>query len=128
MARTPVAVRPIGRTSFSWKEMHLPLRVTMVTMSSPVVCWMLTSSSPSRRVIAMRPVFLWVLNSERAVFLMVPLRVTASRYLSSPFTSIGMTALMRSRCMRLRKLTAGVPFAVRVASGISYALILYALP
>ena len=55
MPRTPAAARPMGRTSSSLKRMVWPDRLTM-KMSSPVVVSMTrTSSSPSRRLRAMRP-------------------------------------------------------------------------
>ena len=72
----------------------------------------------------MRPVFLLVSNWEIAVFLIVPLLVTAMRYLSSLKFLNGMIVVMFSMFVMFRKFAALVPLAVLVASGISYALIL----
>ena len=55
MPRTPAASRPMARTSVSEKRMSLPLRLTMTMSSSPEVATTRTSSSPSRRVMAMKP-------------------------------------------------------------------------
>ena len=72
--------------------------------------------------------FLWVSNCESGVFLIIPSFVTAIRYLSSENSCTGIIAVILSRCIKLRKLTAGVPLAVLVASGTSKALILWAFP
>ena len=55
MPRTPAAARPIGRTSSSLKRIVMPLRLTMKMSSLPSVTMTRTSSSPSRRLRAMRP-------------------------------------------------------------------------
>ncbi len=55
MPRTPAASRPIARTSSSLKRMVMPLRVTSKRSSSPDVATTRTSSSPSRRLMAMKP-------------------------------------------------------------------------
>ena len=128
MALTPPAILPIGLTSSSEKQMHLPFFVTMITLFVPLVCLIPISSSPSFRFMAIRPVFLFVSKFESAVFLIVPCFVTAIRNLSSANSLIGITAVILSLCIKFRKFTAGVPFAVLVASGISYALILCAFP
>ncbi len=55
MPRTPAAARPMARTSSSAKRMVMPPRLTMKMSSPPLVGITLTSSSPSRRLMAMRP-------------------------------------------------------------------------
>ncbi len=55
MPRTPAADRPIGRTSVSLKRMVMPDWATMNMSESPVLDSTFTSSSPSRRLMAMRP-------------------------------------------------------------------------
>ena len=56
MPRTPAAARPIGRTSSSEKRMAWPSFDSMRMSSPPLVGITFTSSSPSRRLMAMMPV------------------------------------------------------------------------
>jgi hypothetical protein len=55
MPRTPVAVRPIGRTSSSAKRTALPLLANSITSRLPSVMSTLTRASPSSRLIAILP-------------------------------------------------------------------------
>src|SRR5690606_27152218 len=55
MPRTPVATRPISRTSASWNRIAMPSRVARMTSSSPLVIWTSISSSPSTTLIALIP-------------------------------------------------------------------------
>ena len=80
MPRTPAAERPMARTSSSAKRTVMPERLTM-KMSSPSLQGMtLTSSSPSRRLMAMSPARSDESYSVNRVFLTWPLRVAKNRY------------------------------------------------
>ena len=57
----------------------MPLRLTMKMSSSPLVGITRTSSSPSRRLMAMRPARSDESYSVNLVFLTVPLRVAKNR-------------------------------------------------
>ena len=52
---TPEALRPVGRTSASWKRIAWPRRLTIRRSSSPEVWRTVMSSSSSRIVMAMMP-------------------------------------------------------------------------
>ena len=123
MARTPPADRPVGRTSFSWKEIDLPWRVMMTISLSPVVRAMLMRLSPSFSFTAMMPVLREVSNWDISVFLITPFFVTQTRYSFSEYSLMGIMAVTFSPLARFRKFTMGVPLLIRCPSVISYALI-----
>ena len=84
MPRTPEVLRPVGRTSLSWKRMACPRRLTMMMSSSPEVLRTAISSSPSRMSMAMMPSALsGVLYEPKSVFFTMPLRVPKMRNLPS---------------------------------------------
>ena len=78
MPRTPIAVRPIGRTSVSSKRTDLPLRVAISTWLRPVVRAAAISSSSGSRLMAMIPPRRGLENAERSVFFTMPWRVHSS--------------------------------------------------
>ncbi len=55
MPMTPVAVRPMERTSSSLKRMAMPLRVPRKISWAPLVCLTSMSSSPASTLMAMMP-------------------------------------------------------------------------
>src|SRR5438105_15021342 len=57
--RTPVVSRPIGRTCFSLNRMALPSVVAMISSSDPALSFTQLSSSPSVRLMAIRPARLY---------------------------------------------------------------------
>ena len=72
MPRTPAAVRPIGRTSDSWKRMALPELAHSMMSHSPSVMATSTSRSPSWSSIARMPAVRGRENESSEVFLTVP--------------------------------------------------------
>ncbi len=72
MPRTPRAVRPIGRTSFSSKRTALPESENSITSCSPSVSAAPIRKSPSSRSTAMMPALRGLLKSFSGVFLTVP--------------------------------------------------------
>src|SRR5206468_2328572 len=72
MPRTPRAVRPIGRTSFSSKRTALPESENSITSCSPSVSAAPIRKSPSSRSTAIMPALRGLLKSLSGVFLTVP--------------------------------------------------------
>ncbi len=72
MPRTPCALRPIGRTSFSSKRTALPPELNSITSCAPSVSATPISASPSVRSTAMMPDGRGRENSESGVFFTVP--------------------------------------------------------
>ena len=79
MPRTPTAVRPMGRTAVSRKQMAMPSWVAMRTLASPSVSSTAMSSSPSSRVRPRRPAARMFRKADFSVRFTVPLRVTMNR-------------------------------------------------
>ena len=77
--RTPAAARPIERTSSSRKRIAWPSFESMRMSSPPFVGMTFTSSSPSRRLIAMMPVRSEESYSLNFVFLTWPFFVVKKR-------------------------------------------------
>ena len=75
---TPCVSRPMARTSVSLKRIALPSSVAMITSSDPVVGVTQSSSSPSWRLMAIKPLRRTLAYSAIAVFLMYPFLVTMS--------------------------------------------------
>src|SRR5467141_2674211 len=76
MPITPCVSRPMARTSFSLNRIALPRAVAMRMSSEPVVGVTQFSSSPSWRLIAIRPLRRTLAYSASAVFLIYPFLVT----------------------------------------------------
>ena len=79
MPRTPAAARPMARTSSSLNRMAWPSFDNMRMSSPPLVGMTFTSSSPSRRLIAMSPVRRDESYSLNFVFLTCPFLVAKKR-------------------------------------------------
>ncbi|MPN32679.1 hypothetical protein SDC9_180159 [bioreactor metagenome] len=117
--RTPTASLPIALTSFSLKRMLWPLRVPMMKSSSPPENRTPMSSSSSLRPTALSPVLRMFAKSDSFVFLITPLRVAITRYLSSSLSLTGSTADTDSPPASCSRFTIATPLAERPASGIS---------
>ncbi|CDE92978.1 unknown [Acidaminococcus sp. CAG:542] len=131
MPRTPWLVRPMDRTSSSWKWMAYPSRVASRMSLWPLVSFTSISSSPSPRLMAIRPPFRADLNSLTLVRFTKPRLVAMNRnFFSSSlmplFTAI--TALTFSFSSRGNRFRIKVPLAVRLASGISNPFCRYTRP
>ncbi len=98
----------------------MPLSVTMNRSSAPVVGTTRTSSSPSRRLIAMNPSRRDLSYSLNAVFLTWPSAVAKTKNSSLGKSFVGTIAWIRSLGARLRRFTTAVPRAVRSFMGISW--------
>src|SRR5258708_4205453 len=72
---TPCAVRPMARTSCSWKRMALPWRLARMMSCVPSVMAASIISSPSSRSMALMPPRRGLPYAESSVFLMAPWRV-----------------------------------------------------
>ena len=79
MPRTPMAVRPVARTSVSLKQTAMPRCVPMKICSSPAVCRTVISWSPSSSVSARMPLERMFFSAACSMRLTVPLRVTKTR-------------------------------------------------
>ena len=77
---TPVAVRPIERTSLSSNIQIFPLDVPIKIFADPSVALTLNNSSPSRTLSAIFPALLMYSYSSTEVFLIIPFSVTNTRY------------------------------------------------
>ena len=118
--RTPMPPRPVARTLLSRKRMHLPLRDAMMNSSSPQLISTEISSSPSRTVCSTRPPFRIFMHSAMRVFLMRPSRVAVTRYpVSSTSRGTMNIAVTFSPVRSCKRFTTGMPFEVRLASGIA---------
>ena len=76
IARTPEAVRPIARTSFSLNLIDCPMEVVIMMSLLPAVGWTHSSISSSFNFRAIRPDLRTFLKSSNFVFLILPLLVT----------------------------------------------------
>ena len=110
----------MARTSVSLKRMVMPLRVTSKMSSSPEVATTRTSSSPSRRLMAMNPSRRDLSYSLKAVFLTWPCAVAKTRYWSGENSRVVMMAWIDSFGASGTRFTAAVPLAVRSFMGISW--------
>ena len=118
--RTPMPPLPVARTSLSRKRMHLPLRDAMMNSSSPLLISTEISSSPSRTVCSTSPPLRIFMHSAIRVFLMRPSRVAVTRYpVSSTSRGTMNIAVTFSPVRSCRRFTTGMPFEVRLASGIA---------
>ena len=115
--RTPVAVRPIGRTHSSAKRTTLPSAENSMASLLPSVKSTPISSSPSFKLTAIIPALRGRLKSCNGVFLTVPLAVAIKTNLPSSYSLTGRIAVIRSSCSRGNKLIIGRPRAPRLASG-----------
>ena len=115
--RTPVAVRPIGRTQSSAKRTTLPSAENNITSFVLSVKSTPINSSPSFKLTAMIPALRGRLKSCRGVFFTVPLAVAIKTNLPSSYSLTGKMAVIRSFCSRGNKLIIGRPRAPRLASG-----------
>src|SRR6266540_1469564 len=116
---TPVAVRPMSRTSFSWKRMLIPCWVASTMSFEPSVTWTSINSSPFSMLMARMPTDRGFPNSESTVFFTTPFFVANSRYWSSENSRTGTSAATRSSGFMAMQLTIGLPRAARAACGIS---------
>ena len=96
-----------------------PMRDTIKMSSAPLVVMTPTSSSPSRRLMAMKPSRRDLSYSEKVVFLTWPALVAKSRYRSVGNSLVSMRAWMRSSGSSGSRLTMAVPRAVRSLRGTS---------
>ena len=117
MPRTPVAVRPIERTSLSAKRTALPLEANSMTSLSPPVSATPISASLSSRLIAILPRCRRKANSVSGVFLTVPLRVAKNTKRSSRYSRTGSTAWTCSPGSSGIQLMIGRPRALRAGIG-----------
>ena len=76
---TPWAARPVGRTESSEKRIVWPLRDTMKMSSLPPVWMTRTNSSPSLRLMAMKPSRRDLSYSLKRVFFTCPRLVAKNR-------------------------------------------------
>ena len=118
----------MARTSFSLKQIALPLLLQSKTSCAPSVNSTPTNLSPSRNSTAIMPEARGRENSFNGVFLTVPFAVAKNTNLSSSYSRIGNTALMRSSLSNGNKLIIGRPRAVRPACGTSNTFNQYTLP
>src|SRR5579859_851019 len=79
MPFTPVAARPMSRTSCSWNRMLMPWPVASTTSFRPSVTCTSISSSPLSMLMARIPAVRGFPNSESTVFLTMPFLVAKSR-------------------------------------------------
>ncbi len=93
MPRTPAAVRPIGRTSFSSKRIALPPLEHRMICRWPSVMSTPTSRSPASSSMAMMPAWRGRENASSEVFLTVPCAVAMNTNLFSSNSWIGSTAV-----------------------------------
>ena len=129
--RTPLAVRPITRASFSSKRIALPLEANSITSCSPLVIRADTSLSPSSSPIAMRPLERILANCDSSTRFTVPLAVaknTKRLSISSDKFGIGRIVVTISSASRPMMLTNGRPRAPRLAIGTSKPLKLNTRP
>ena len=106
----------------------MPEPPTMKMSSVPSVTMTRTSSSPSRRLMAMSPSRRDESYSWKAVFFTWPFFVAKNRNRSVPNSRVSMMAWMCSSGARGSRFTIGRPLAVRSRSGISWARSRYTLP
>src|SRR5438067_2266554 len=119
---TPVAVRPMSRTSFSWKRMLIPWRVASTMSLRPSVTCTSISSSPFSMLMARIPTERGLPNSESRVFFTTPCFVANSRYWSSENSRTGTRDARRSFGFMATHERIGLPRAARAACGISCTL------
>src|SRR5437667_2296708 len=119
---TPVAVRPMSRTSFSWNRMLMPWCVARTISLRPSVTCTSISSSPFSMLIARMPTERGLPNSDSRVFFTTPCLVANSRYWSSENSRTGTKDARRSSGFMAMQLTIGFPRAARAACGISCTL------
>src|SRR2546426_2042765 len=119
---TPVAVRPMSRTSFSWKRMLMPWCVASTMSFRPSVTCTSISSSPFSILMARMPTERGVPNSESTVFLTTPCLVANRRYWSSENSRTGTSDARRSSGFNAMHEMIGLPRAARAACGISCTL------
>ena len=146
--RTPLAVRPIARASFSSKRIALPLEANSITSWLPLVMRALTNLSPSSKPTAIKPFERILANCFSSTRFTVPLAVAkntnggsacvlSSNKSSSPSTKapvndvsslldnsstifgIGNIVVTVSSGFKPIKLTSGRPRAPRLAIGTS---------
>ena len=117
MPRTPVAVRPIGRTVSPAKRTALPLLANSMMSRVPSESSAFTSASPSARLIAILPRDRRYAYSGSGVFLTVPLRVAKNTYWPSAYSRTGSTACTFSPSSSGIQLMIGRPRALGPASG-----------
>ena len=103
----------MARTSASENLIVIPARLTMKMSSCPVVTITATSSSPSRKLSAIKPSRRLLSYSEKGRLLHVTLLVAKNKYLSEWNSRVSISACMRSPGASGRRLTMAVPRAVR---------------
>ena len=111
----------MARTSVSENRIPLPLWLTMTMSSSPEVATTRTSSSPSRRAMAMKPSRRDLSYSVNAVFFTWPILVAKVRNPPESKSWVATMAWIVSLGARGSRLTAAVPRAVRSFMGTSCA-------
>src|SRR6266516_838073 len=116
---TPVAVRPMARTSFSWNRMLMPCRVARTMSFEPSVTCTSISSSPFSMLIARMPAERGLSNSESAVFFTTPCLVAKNRNWSWENSRTGTSAATCSSGLIAMHPITGLPRAARAACGIS---------
>ena len=120
MPRTPPAERERGVRSVSANRMDMPLRVTRMISSLPVVWATQRRASFSSMSKTIRPLLRRLTNSASGVRLTSPHSVAKSRKPStSLYSFIGTVAVMRSPGWMLIRLMTAVPIAVRDVCGTS---------
>ena len=119
MPRTPEALRPISRTSFSLKRMAKPALVAIMISSVPVDGFTHSRLSSVFNFNAIKPLRRTFSKSVSAVFLIVPLRVTITRYLDEAISPIASRVVTFSFGANCKKFTSACPLAVRLPTGMS---------
>jgi len=115
---TPIDARPIGRMWRSLKRIAMPLRLPSRISSSPLVKSTPISSSPSFKLMAIKPFLRRFANSLYGVFLIMPSRVAITRLCSPVAPGTGTMHVTFSSDAIWMRLIIAVPRAVRPASGI----------
>ncbi len=118
MPRTPVACRPMRRTSAAAKRMARPSRVSMMTSSVGFTSRTSTRLSPSSMFSARMPLRFTFLKSPSSVFFTVPSRVAKKMSTSPSNERIGSRFSTCSPSCSFSRFTSGRPKLVRGASGI----------
>ena len=83
---------------------------------------------PLHEEIAIKPFVRIFANDESGVLLEIPCFVVKNKNSSSPNSRIGIMALIHSPLSTPNRLIIGIPFAVRLYSGISYPFVRYTFP
>ncbi len=117
--RTPRDTRPIGRASFSWKRMAWPSEVEIRISFSPVVMRIQRSSSPSSKLMAIKPLCRTFWYCSNGVFLTTPRTVHMNKWpVLSCLLMFKIELTVSSGCS-CNKLTSATPLAFIPTAGTS---------